>query len=792
MNRPLPPKLFATALLIACGVLAQAQTPVLLADINAGEDDSRPTRFFDYGDLTLFRAGSADAGVELWVTDGTPEGTTMLADLNADPEYSRGNANPDNFIEYNGLVYFKARGDGIGDELYVTDGTPAGTRLVKNIYEETDPSDPESSGPLDFVEYDGLLYFTARTEAESSELWVTDGTTEGTRLAVDINPGGGTGIPNFKTVYNGLLYFSANDGESGAELFRSDGTPEGTELVADVNVGSGNGRVSNFYEFDGRLYFTANDGASGTELYATDGTAEGTARVLDLAPGDENSRPDNFATLADSFLVFSADAGDGEQMYYTTGDSASTVRIADDGFSDVALDPEQFVPVIENVFYFFVAESDDTSRIFTLLLDDLTPTVTRLDYLYEGLDAGDIEDLTFTGSYVYFTYENEESGRELAGFDFVKERNGGALPEVGAGAIDGEVDDIFLASDRLLFEATDGSSGLELYALDAETAYVTIGYDNRALMNGDTIRLDTVAIGDTATELLPFINVGTDTALVDDVRLLNEGSDIAITLTNDALGPFLPPSTDQQAFALLLAPTAEGPLVDSFLVAYTTAEGDGYRKVYVTAEAVVAELVVTETEGDTALASGELLAFVTDNDGLSVTRELQLSNGGFGVLNVTRARLVDGSVFSVSALDASRIARGTRVDLTVTWSRAAGDPLVNATDTLLIETTLPGADSVFRVPLRVDFVNSVVDLGIAAAAAYPNPITTDLQIELAEPLRGEAAWTVTNVSGQRVAQGRWPTLASRATLDLSALPSGTYLFELRAGERGLAAQVVKR
>ena len=72
------------------------------------------------------------------------------------------------------------------------------------------------------------------------ELWQSDGTTGGTVLLKDINPGPGSSDPvtPFSANVEGEIFFSANDGEHGVELWESDGTAAGTVLVADAIPGT--------------------------------------------------------------------------------------------------------------------------------------------------------------------------------------------------------------------------------------------------------------------------------------------------------------------------------------------------------------------------------------------------------------------------------------------------------------------------------------------------------------------------------------------------------------------------
>ncbi|MBC7922074.1 MAG: T9SS type A sorting domain-containing protein, partial [Ferruginibacter sp.] len=106
----------------------------------------------------------------------------------------------------------------------------------------------------------------------------SDGTQAGTVLVKDINQGPGSSIPGssdpgqFVSV-DGVIYFRANDGTSGRELWRSDGTPEGTLPVGDIRPGAASTFADNditglnLTSVDGVVYFAAADGTYGTELW---------------------------------------------------------------------------------------------------------------------------------------------------------------------------------------------------------------------------------------------------------------------------------------------------------------------------------------------------------------------------------------------------------------------------------------------------------------------------------------------------------------------------------------------
>lgn len=182
---------------------------------------------------------------ELWATDGTPAGTGLVKDIN--PNYAGDLFNwstqsrtdgllYENHV-YNDRLYFYAD-DGIhGMELWVSDATNAGTNMLYEFNPGLMGWDFTDYKVPDFCEMNNLLYMNAGNLANGNELWVTDGTTGGTQEVIDLNPGSVSSNPSFLTLYHGKLYFTATDGIHGWELYCSDGTQAGTQLVSDMIPG---------------------------------------------------------------------------------------------------------------------------------------------------------------------------------------------------------------------------------------------------------------------------------------------------------------------------------------------------------------------------------------------------------------------------------------------------------------------------------------------------------------------------------------------------------------------------
>ncbi len=116
--------------------------------------------------------------------------------------------------------------------MWKSDGTPAGTSLVKQL----DWIDSSGFDAPDYMQVvNDKLMFWGDDGVHGLELWTSDGTEAGTRMVLDINPGpAGTSV--FGAEYlNGILYFSAAHPVTGPELWRSDGTESGTYVVRDID-----------------------------------------------------------------------------------------------------------------------------------------------------------------------------------------------------------------------------------------------------------------------------------------------------------------------------------------------------------------------------------------------------------------------------------------------------------------------------------------------------------------------------------------------------------------------------
>jgi ELWxxDGT repeat protein len=264
----------------------------LLADLNGPQSTGHAVaaRFTNLGNLTLFFADHEDTGKEPWVTDGTPAGTHILKDIQLGPEDSIETSSPDReIVRVGDKVYFLAD-DGVhGEELWVTDGTNNGTKMVDDIESGTG-----SSWLRNLTSFNGKLYFLmARPDPDGNGvngLWVSEGTAETTQLVSYGPPNIGTWSgekADSMVVLNNRLIFAARSEDAGFELWQSDGNSSGTSLLKDIYPGTSHSNPRQLTVVADKVFFMANDGSHGTELWVTNGTSNGTLMVKDIYPGSE-------------------------------------------------------------------------------------------------------------------------------------------------------------------------------------------------------------------------------------------------------------------------------------------------------------------------------------------------------------------------------------------------------------------------------------------------------------------------------------------------------------------------
>ena len=252
---------------------------------------------------------------QLWVTDGTAAGTHMVQSFST--------FSMDPIVVTGGKAFFAINDGPHGDELWISDGTTAGTVLA-----DINPG-AGGSFPDQLAAVGNTLFFQANDGTHGLELWKSNGTLASTVMVDDIDPGAGSGDPNDIVNVNGTAFFSATDGTHGFELWKSDGTATGTVMVKDINAGVGGSSPNNLVNVNGEVFFAASDPAHGSELWKSDGTAAGTVLVDDIVSGASGSFPDNLTNVNGEVFFTADDVAHGTELWKSDGTTAGTVMVKD-------------------------------------------------------------------------------------------------------------------------------------------------------------------------------------------------------------------------------------------------------------------------------------------------------------------------------------------------------------------------------------------------------------------------------------------------------------------------------
>ena len=326
------------------------QTPSYIAD-PSGLTAFNGALYFSAYDYNL-------AGLELWTSDGTDAGTFMLKDIFDKfyhTVYGDYASKPANFTVVGDWLFFSALAESTGLDLWKTDGTEEGTVIVKNV--DVDANTLWGAEPFgDCIAAGDRLFYVVNTYALGKELWVSDGSDAGTTVTKDIRAGAADASPDCLVALDGRVFFQANDGTSGVELWSSDGTQTGTVLVRDIRSGSGSSGPEEMLAHNGRVYFSANDGTSGAELWVSDGTYTGTTLLRDIHPSGSSS-PEELVSIPHSdYFVFTAETPDlGREIWISDGTASGTTRLFDLAPGATGSDPDELT-VCGTLLYFTASD----------------------------------------------------------------------------------------------------------------------------------------------------------------------------------------------------------------------------------------------------------------------------------------------------------------------------------------------------------------------------------------------------------------------------------------------------
>ncbi len=427
--------------------------------------------------LFIFKGSSAATGIEMFVTDGTTIGTKLLSDIypgiiGSEPD--------DEMAVLGGKVYFTALRPAEGRELWQTDGTPLGTTFVKDII--PGPTSSNLAGNYNLMSNGSFLLLAVNTASEGNELWKSDGSASGTSLLKNINTGTTSSDPDNFYVYNNLVFFQATDDAHGREYWKTDGSPAGTSILKDINPGIASAfsmfNFSFFYLFNGKAYFIADNGVTGDEIWSTDGTEANTTLLKDIQSG-----PIAFTALftsmkvGNNFFFSTTNAVDRFEIWQSNGTTAGTqlfMSFSDNTFilPSFVIDPNSnnlnyTQPLFQgNKFFFISGSAANGDELW--VSDGTIPGTHLVKDINPDSDNGILSaSYIYTASHFYFTADNGVNGEELWKTDGT-EAGTSMVFDVNPGPGSSEPSlAFFINNGKLMFTANNGdNANRDLYVVN--------------------------------------------------------------------------------------------------------------------------------------------------------------------------------------------------------------------------------------------------------------------------------------------------------------------------------------
>ncbi|MEC8171508.1 MAG: hypothetical protein VX057_04200, partial [Candidatus Thermoplasmatota archaeon] len=300
----------------------------MVADLDAGSE-STVSNIASMGGNLYFVADDGVHGRELWKSDGTVGGTEMLKDVCEDCPFFL-ESDIGQIFASDTKIFFVATTMDEGRELWVSDGTEQGTNMVIDLfqipnqyYDVTISYDgPEiffaitkDQNPsfADFVVFSAFKGSAPQNTVLGEELWISDGTASGTYMISDVNPqtisiqtdtgpiccyDSVGGKPMEPVMMGDEIFFTAENkvANLGRELYKTNLITSESTIVRDIRFGELSSGVTGLRVFDNRVYFSADSGNTGAELWATNGSFNGTVLVADIAT-EGSSSPRNLTVF---------------------------------------------------------------------------------------------------------------------------------------------------------------------------------------------------------------------------------------------------------------------------------------------------------------------------------------------------------------------------------------------------------------------------------------------------------------------------------------------------------------
>ena len=270
----------------------------LVKNIRREELSSDPSELYNHRSELFFSANDGRNGYEPWTSTGTAKSTKLFEDINKGSNGSY----PSSFIGHKKKLFFAADDGRQGSELWVSNEGKNGTKLAADIQHGEG-----GSSPSDLLTQGRTLYLSADDGIHGRELWSYNIKTSKHRLVRDIRTGSGVGSnPSELIAVNGQIIFAAEGNVYGRELWRSDGTKNGTKMLLDINPGGLDSNPKDLSLLERNLYFIANTYFNGRQILKLDGSGLNVTEIIGSLGQATSSEPSDLYASKDQ-LFFNAE-----------------------------------------------------------------------------------------------------------------------------------------------------------------------------------------------------------------------------------------------------------------------------------------------------------------------------------------------------------------------------------------------------------------------------------------------------------------------------------------------------
>ena len=384
-------KLYILAALLPA--FGYAQSVKLIKDIRPN-NNSNPSNTILFNNKIIFNANDGTNGSELWASDGTEAGTKLIADIQTGGSTNSGN--PQNMIAYKSKLFFQANNGNTnnGSELFVYDGS--NVSLFADIKVGTGSSVPQS-----FAVANNTLFFQAQDPASTTgRLYKTDGS----NAPVIVNSA--LAVAQYSASLGDQLIFSGGTATTDYQLYSTDGST--TTLVKTINTSS-SAAPQNLTAIEGKVYFSAVGTNDTRQLWITDGTEIGTYKLKTINP-TATSSPANFTAYNGKVYFTANDGTNGAELWVTDGTEDGTKLLKDINPFGNASPANLYVH--NNTLYF--SANDGTNGI-ELWQTDGTEANTKMTLdIFPGSTNSSPSDFVTYNDELYFAANADSSiGKEL-------------------------------------------------------------------------------------------------------------------------------------------------------------------------------------------------------------------------------------------------------------------------------------------------------------------------------------------------------------------------------------------